>query len=208
MRPWVLAGAIGLLAFATVGILLTFVPKLREKSDVVRCQNNLREISLFAAHHFKPQPNIAPGKLVTEVPAGTIVLPGVPPEERLSWFVTVLPGLDRKRQDGSTLLAAIDRGSPWPAERNQRAARTRLVTVLCPGNPAEIVAARPAPTQYVGIAGLGTDAATLTLVPPAPAPPRAGCFRYDAPTPFEAITDGLSQTLLLGERSGDLGPWL
>ena len=60
MRPWVLVGAIGLLAFATVGILLTFVPKLREKSDVVRCQNNLREISLFAAHHFKPQPTIAP----------------------------------------------------------------------------------------------------------------------------------------------------
>ena len=39
-------------------------------------------------------------------------------------------------------------------------------------------------------------------------PSRAGCFRYDGPTQFERITDGLSQSLLFGERSGDLGPWL
>jgi hypothetical protein len=84
----------------------------------------------------------------------------------------------------------------------------RLVVLLCPGNPAHVDPEQPAPTQYVGIAGLGLDAATLNFFPPAPAPPRAGCFHYDSPTSFDSITDGLSQTLLFGERSADLGSWL
>ncbi len=61
----------------------------------------------------------------------------------------------------------------------------------------------PAITCYVGVGGLGANAATL----PATAP-RAGAFRYDAPTPFEGITDGLSQTLLFGESRNEVGPWL
>jgi hypothetical protein len=82
------------------------------------------------------------------------------------------------------------------------------VALLCPGQPPEVDPKQPAPTQYVGIAGIGADAATLNFTPPAPAPPRAGCFHYDGPTPFASITDGLSQTVLFGERSTDLGPWL
>ena len=84
----------------------------------------------------------------------------------------------------------------------------KVLVLLCPGNPPNIDPVQPAPTQYVGIAGLGFDAAAIRFVPPNPASPRTGCFRYDSPTPFDAITDGLSQTLLFGERSDDLGPWL
>jgi prepilin-type processing-associated H-X9-DG protein len=209
MRRWVLAGVVVVLLLGVAGLVVTFIPKLRQVSDEVRCANNLREITLFAAHHAKPQPKTAADRLLHEVPAGTVVLPGIVPEDRLSWFVQVLPGLDQKRQNTAPLLEAINQAQPWPAEKNQRAARQKLLTVLCPGKPAEFGPDAPAPTQYVGIAGLGPDAATLALPPPpAPAPPRAGCFRYGAHTPFEAITDGLSQTMLLGERSTDLGPWL
>lgn len=193
---------VGLLFFALVGLVIPYVVKMRARADDVACRNNLREISLFAAHHVKPLPGVAPGRFVNEIPAGTIPLAGVPPEERLSWVVAALPGVDQKRQNTEQLLATIDRNSPWPAERNQQAARTRLVTFLCPGKPPEIAADKPAPTCYVGIGGLGKDAAATAD------PSRAGCFRYDAPTPFDRITDGLSTTLLFGERSGDLGPWL
>jgi len=209
MRRWVVVvGLVGLMAFVVVGLVLTFVPKLRREAAEAGCANNLREMTLFAAHHFKPQPNVPAGKLLNEIPAGTIVLPGVAPDDRLSWVVAALPGFDQKRQNLGPLLAAIDRTKPWAADANQQAAKMRVLALLCPGNPPDIAADAPAPTQYVGIAGLGADAATLALRPPAPAPPRAGCFRYDAPTPFAAIADGLSQTLLFGERSGDLGPWL
>jgi prepilin-type processing-associated H-X9-DG protein len=192
----------GLLAFALAGLFIPYLIKMRARADVVTCQNNLREIVMFAAHHAKPRPGVAPGRFVNEVPAGTIPLPGVPPEERLSWVVAVLPGLDQRRHNTEQLLVTIDRNSPWPADRNQQAARTKLVTFLCPGNPPAIATDQPAPACYVGIGGLGKDAAATAD------PARAGCFRYDGPTPFDRITDGLGTTLLLGERSGDLGPWL
>lgn len=208
MRRWAIFGAVALFLFGVAGVVLTFIPKLRDRANLAGCQHNLREVGLFAAHFSGPQPK-QPRKAVDLVPAGTIVLPGVPPEDRLSWYVTILPGLDQKRQAVGPLLAGIDEKQPWSADPNQAAARTRLLVAICPGNPAAVIPDQPAPAQYVGIAGLGADAATLALPPPpAKAPPRAGCFRYDAPTPFEAITDGLSQTLLLGERSGDVGPWL
>jgi prepilin-type processing-associated H-X9-DG protein len=190
-----------LLLFALVGLVIPYVMKMRTRSDLVTCRNNLREMALFAAHFSGPKPK-QPRKDVDFIPAGTVVLPGVPPEERLSWAVPLLPGLDQRRQDVVALLATIDEKQPWPAAPNQQAARTKLVTFLCPGNPPEVVADQPAPTSYLGIGGLGRDAAA------AADPARAGCFRYDAPTPFDRITDGLSQTLMFGERSGDLGPWL
>lgn len=191
----------GLLVFALVGLAIPYVMKMRARADVVTCRNNLRELAQFAAHFSGPNPK-QPRKDVDLIPPGTIFLPGVPPDERLSWVVSVLPVLDQKRHDAVKLLAVIDEKQPWPAAPNQQAARTKLATLLCPGNPPAVVADQPAPACYVGIGGLGADAAA------AADPHRAGCFRYDGPTPFDRIADGLSQTLLFGERSGDLGPWL
>jgi prepilin-type processing-associated H-X9-DG protein len=209
MRRWVYISFFGLLLLAVVGIVLTLLAKARGDSNAVVCTNNLREITLFAAHHAAPKPGRDGIPLMHQIPAGTIILSDEPPENRLSWLVPTLPGLDQKRQNMEPILAAIDKTRPWSAERNRQAAKIKLRVVLCPGAPPDIGSDAPAPTQYVGIAGLGADAATLTLDPlTGVAPPRAGCFRYDAPTPFEAITDGLSQTILLGERSSDLGPWL
>src|SRR6478609_9267746 len=128
MRRWVLAGVVVVLLLGVAGLVVTFIPKLRQVSDEVRCANNLREITQFAAHHAKPQPGTAADRLLHEVPAGTVVLPGIVPEDRLSWFVQVLPGLDQKRQNTAPLLKAIDRAQPWPAEKNQRAARLKLLT--------------------------------------------------------------------------------
>ncbi|MBX9626416.1 MAG: DUF1559 domain-containing protein [Gemmataceae bacterium] len=196
-------------AFVAAGFAVTFFMKVRTLSAEVECANNLRTIGLFAAHHADPKPGRAGPELPNEIPAGTIVLPDTPPDDRLSWYVGVLPGFDQRRQNAAGILSQIDRAKPFPAEPNQSAARTRLLTVLCPGNPPAADPNAPAPTCYVGLAGVGADAATILLPPPpAPVPPRAGCFRYDSPTPFDRITDGLSQSLLLGERSGALGPWL
>jgi prepilin-type processing-associated H-X9-DG protein len=166
-------------------------------------QNNLRELSLFAAHHTTPDPNRDATKLLKEIPAGTVPLTDTPPDQRLSWVVNVLPGLDQKRQNTAALITAIDRGKPWSAEPNQEAGRTRLVSLLCPENPPELPPDAPDVTHYVGISGVGVNAATLLA-----SDPKAGAFRYDAPTPFDAITDGQSQSLLFAETRNAVGPWL
>lgn len=209
MRRWLVAGVAGFVLLVAAGLALTFIPRLRRAADDVGCASNLREIGLFAAHHADPKVGTDPERFPAEIPAGTVPLAAYGPDERLSWFPRVLPGLDQRRQPAGPLLAGLKPLEPFAADANQSAARTRLLAVLCPGNVPPADPAGPAPTCYVGVAGLGADAPTLALPdPPLPAPPRAGCFRYDRPTPFPFVTDGLSQTLLLGERSGDLGPWL
>jgi prepilin-type processing-associated H-X9-DG protein len=209
MRRWLVAGVAGVVLLVAAGFVLTFIPRLRRAADDLGCANHLREIGLFAAHHVDPKVGGDPARYPTEIPAGTFLLAAYPPDERLSWFPRVLPGLDQKRQNAEPLLAGLKQLEPFAAVPNQAVARTRLLAALCPANPPPPDPSAPAPTCYVGIAGLGADAATLALPdPPAPAPPRAGCFRYDRPTPFSFVTDGLSQTLMFGERSGDLGPWL
>jgi hypothetical protein len=197
-----------LIVLAAGGLILTYIQKARLVAHLTTSQNNLRQLALFAAHHANPDPKRDATKLPKEIPSATVVLPNVPPENRLSWFVYVLPGLDRRQQDIIPLLTQIDDTQPWAAERNQAAARTRLLVALCPLNTPDVPPDQPAVTCYVAVGGLGPDAAAIALPPVGRAPPRAGAWRYDAATPFHRIDDGLSQTLLMGETADSPGPWL
>ena len=195
----------GLLALVVAGLFLTYLPKARRNANMVGSQNNLRELGLFAAHNANPNPTRDAAKLPTTIPAGTIVVPGpaVAPADRLSWVVTVLPLMDRRKNAVAELLPRIDERQPWTAEPNQQAGRTRLPALLCPENTPDVPAGAAGITCYVGIGGVGPDAAALPV-----GSPKAGAFRYDGPTPFDRITDGLSQTLLFAEARNEVGPWL
>lgn len=192
-----------LLVLVAVGLLLTYIPKARLNANLVGSQNNLRELGIFAAHHANPDPKRDASKLPNEIPAATIPLADTPPDLRLSWVVGVLPTLDQRKQNTAELLTQIDKTKPWLAEPNQKAGSTRLVVLICPENPPEVPAGSAAITCYVAIGGLGADAPTLPV-----GAPRAGAFRYDSATPFDRITDGLSQTLLFAETRQEVGPWL
>ena len=207
MKPWIIVGLGAFLVAFVLGVLITALPKRRAAAEQVGCQQNLKDLASFAAWHASPEaPAGRPRPMA--IPAGTIVRPGTPPEARLSWVPAAIPTLDQRRQPAVEILETIDAERLWEFPKNREAAKRKLASLLCPGNPPSFTTDEPAPTQYLGFAGVGADAATLTFVPPAPPPPRAGCFRYDAPTPFDSIRDGLSQSLLFGERSTDLGPWL
>lgn len=191
-----------------IGMLIPFIMKSRLNANLVTSRNNLGQLALFASYHSNPDPARGPTQLPNNIPAGTIVLPGIPPENRLSWAIAVLPGVDQRNNPVERVLAQIDIEQPWAAERNQSAARTPMPVFICPENTPKVPADAAAITCYVGIAGLGPDAPMLPLIERLPTPPRAGAFRYDAATPFDRIVDGLSQTLLLSETATDPGPWL
>lgn len=197
-----------LIVAGVTGLLVTYLQRVRLNANVVASRNNLKDLAFFAAHHANPDPNTDPTKLPKEIPAATVVLPAVPPDNRLSWAVHVLPSLDRKKHPVEQVLAQVRVDQPWPDDANQKAARARLAVFLCPENTPQVPPDAPAVTCYVGVAGLGADGATLALPPNVPPPPRAGAWRYDAPTPFDRIADGLAQTLLFGETADAPGPWL
>ena len=197
----VLLVVFGLAAVVVVGAVLTGIVKARAAQGRVYCENNLRQLGLFAAIPPAPKPDapVDPAPR-TAVPPGTVVNLALSPDRRLSWAADALPVFDRRQQDPA-LAGRIDRTAAWDAGPNAEVAATRIGTLTCPGNPAAA-----GMTQYLGASGLDPRGADLGLDPPDRA--RAGCFRYDAPTPYAAITDGLSNTVLFAETNRDLGPWL
>jgi prepilin-type processing-associated H-X9-DG protein len=197
MRRAVMLLAAAFAGLVAVGLLVTWVVRGRALQDRLYCENNLREL------YVATFPMVADKKALAAaaVPAGTVVVPGLPPDRRLSWFVPVLPGFNQRRQPTADLVAGIDPAKPNDAEGNAAAGGTVVRALLCPAN----VPDRAGVTMYVGLAGVGADAATLGLGPPVP--PAAGAFRYDAATPLAAFADGLSNTLLFAETA-DPGRWL
>lgn len=174
--------------------LLCFIPPLvmrwRATADRARCVNNLRQLATVGLGDYAQKH--------TEFPAGTVVNPDLPPEKRLSWVVPLLPRLGRP-----DLGNAIAQGAAWDAPANRGPADTFLAGMVCPTIFAEHPTDNPAPLHYPGIAGVGPDAAKLP-----PDAPHAGVFRYDAPTPLDALRDGVSNCLLLLETSADTGRWI
>jgi hypothetical protein len=142
------------------------------------------------------------------VPPGTVPNPAFPPSERLSWVCSMLPLLDGKQQPTAALVVQLNPQLAWDAGPNREVSATRLNLLVCPGAVPDQVPGEPGVTQFVGLSGLGANAAKLSLTPLIPA--RAGCFRYDAPTPLNLIreNDGLSNTFLFTETADDLGPWI
>jgi len=210
--------------FVVGGLLLTLLQRSRAAQSLVYSVNNVRELSQFALlggtepargnfpadPRFKlpPLDRLRELDIAAEIPAGTVFRPEFAPDRRLSWVAPLLPTFDQKRQDTLALSGRLDRARPWDAEPNRQVAAVPVRILVSYAAPPRTSPGEPAVTQFVGVGGVGADAPTLPLGPDNLANPRAGCFRYDGPTPFAAVADGLSQTVLIGEVSTDLGPWL
>ena len=114
------------------------------------------------------------------------------------------------------MVTEFDRTKAWDAEENcpprwrvhiAEEGNTRetlvgeLKSFLCPANPAGLGPALPSPTSYLGVAGVGEDAAELPL-----SDCRAGFFGYDRKLSLKDIKDGAANTMAVAEAV-DGGPW-
>jgi hypothetical protein len=129
----------------------------------------------------------------------------------LSWVVELLPYL----QDGDP--GSVDKDASWNEGKNRRAG-SRLVPQLLNLKAAHAPPYVQVPgqetsqpygaTHFVGMAGVGFDAAEYRADDPATAKKR-GIFGYDRVTRKEDIKDGLDKTILLIQARGDhKSPWL
>ncbi len=127
---------------------------------------------------------------------GTVPNSQLKPDERLSWIVSLLPYLDQ-----ALLYNQIHQEQTWNAPVNAPYTSPSIPMLL---NPGQTTVARPdgfGVTHYIGVAGVGEDAAT------SPPYDKLGAFGYDRKVKIRDVADGLSNTIIIAEAFPDFGPW-
>ena len=191
-----------------IGLLLPAVQKVREAASRMKCQNNLKQIGL-AVHNYEG----ATGRLP---PQYTIVTPVAPPTgsgspQGVSAFTWLLPYLEqeavfRRLALNRSIMDAINQ--PPPVGTNDGAAAA-VPAFLCPNSPTgrqDPFTNQPfaqGPTDYAVPIQLDDRLVSNGFVPAGtPTGPNIGLFNMERPGTFRTCTDGLSNTLLVGECPG------
>ncbi|HEX3152747.1 MAG TPA: DUF1559 domain-containing protein [Gemmataceae bacterium] len=132
------------------------------------------------------------------------------PEQRLSWMVEMLPGLGYTQ-----LYAQIHKDLGWNHSENLRSARAWVPEFLDPGEPQDswraklssIVGRDLGATNFIGLSGIGVDAAELKDTPENAK--RLGIFGYERVTSLKDVTDGLDKTIFMIQVSPNIArPWI
>lgn len=177
-----------------VALVLPAVQKVRESASRMSCANNLKQHGIATLNYASTYNE--------RFPTGTMPNPALPPEQRLSFHVALVPYIE-----SSPLYRMIAKDEAWDSPANVRAlaAGGGAKYYFCPswrGGPAPL-SGHLSITNYVGVAGVGADAATR----PTDAPGN-GIFGYDRTIRKEDVKDGLENTLLLIETGHEVGPWI
>jgi hypothetical protein len=162
---------------------------VRETAAVLQCSNNLHQIAIALDHYQATNHGIFPPAVLPH--------PSLSFEHRLSWQTAILPYLEQ-----DTAYARLKMDEAWDSEANRGVAGALLKCYQCPGNGHMAGPGEAALTHYVGLAGVGADAAGLP-----PKHPRAGFFGYTRSIGPDDVTDGLNYTIAVIETARDNGPW-
>jgi prepilin-type processing-associated H-X9-DG protein len=191
----IVLGGLGIAA-TVLGLLVVVLVDWHVRAQRVECLNNLRQIGSAAqAYHNDHQ----------SFPPGTLSNADLPPERRLSWFVALPPYLQEKGPAIDKLReldGKIDLSRAWDDPANAPAAATDVYLCRCPADAGADPRVNPGHATYVGIAGVGPDAAQVPLTDP-----RAGAFGYDRVLRRDDLTAGAAPTLFAVETTRDNGPW-
>jgi prepilin-type processing-associated H-X9-DG protein len=196
MRKAVNAVVIALIGVMGAGLLVPLVVKLRESADREKCRDNLRlNGNALANHrdHLGFLPFAAEHNPYTPLSGKQL-----PPEKRLSWHVRMGIYIS-----SDPFWGELAWDQPWDAEENRIFSLLPIKYLSCPALPREIAGTTLLPTPYVGIAGLGDDAAYLPM-----ADPRAGFFGYERKIDYPDLKAGPSQTLVALETAAVSGSWV
>lgn len=169
-----------------VALLLPAVQQAREAARRTQSKNNLKQLGL-AMHNY--------ADVYQHFPAGTVQDTNLKPNERLSFFYSVLPFIEQAALYNEMFESEK---SAWNSEQNLPSATVQIPTMRHPG----IDNGMPHATHYVGISGVGADAAELAIDHE-----RAGIFGYDRKTRFRDILDGTSNTIMITETTDAGIPW-
>ncbi len=170
-----------------VALLLPAVQQAREAARRTQSKNNLKQIGL-SLHNYHDVHN--------EFPAGIIEGQDTP-EESISWLALMLPYIDQPQ-----LFNQLEMTKPWNDEVNKAIGQNEVMFFRNP-SATDVFLNGYGRSDYAGVAGIGEDGPRLAADQEG-----AGIFAYDRVTKIRDITDGTSNTLMVGDVGGDRGPWL
>ena len=174
-----------------IGLLLPAVQKVREAAARIKCKNNLKQIGL-ALHGYHDRHGQLPPGYATGVASG-----GVETGPGWGWGTDRLDDLEQ-----GNLRALINPGVAI-GDASHATARTQVLSVfLCPSDErigtftTAGVPVTVAHANYVGVFGTNE-------VEPNPGAGNGTFFR-NSRVRFGDVSDGLSNTYVVGERSSDI----
>jgi prepilin-type N-terminal cleavage/methylation domain-containing protein len=183
-----------------VGLLLPAVQRVREAAARAKCANNLKQMGLALLGHHDTHKVFPRGGYATVAPDAANPI-------KRSWSASVLPWLEQ-----DALYRNIRADLPYTDSANLAAGQTVLGVFLCPTSPrdsllrpsADSPSAEYARTDYGAVngeRGLRSPAAGNS--------PERGVLILDRNLSLADITDGASQTILVGEApEGIHGLWI
>lgn len=159
-----------------LGLLLPALSAARESARQQQCSNNLRQIGLALHGHHLAKQKLPVGCLEWRPSSGPTT------RRQLAWSAFLLPYLDQQ-----PLYDSLDMNQPFDSPVNSRIAKTRVATFECPSHSDNgTISGR---TDYGGLFGeVIVDNRQDD-----------GVFLHERAIRFVQITDGLSNTLAVGE---------
>ena len=191
---------IGIIAIL-VALLLPAVQAAREAARRTSCKNNLRQIGLALHNYQGACRSLPPGWIGVDPATGEPNPEGLP---GWGWAARILPQLEKENMSHSLVNLNLPISDP----SNQTARVTTLAVYLCPTDLGKLVwelddedgngvLVDLPKSNYAGVFGTFD-------IEDAPAA-GDGVFFHNSRVRFAHISDGLSNTLMVGERSSFLG---
>jgi hypothetical protein len=209
MRRWVNVLVVVFVLVFAGGLVIAAVPRVRHAAARTQCTNNLKQLGIALEIYHGAWQNYPPGTIPAKDPDYPAI--ELPPEKRLSCLVTLVPFLDQTS-------IVLDLTKPWDAQANleprfrhrmgddpdvtEEAPVGECRLFRCPSNTATATSGFPGLTHYVGVAGVGVDAADRST-----GSPGVGFFGHDRLTRQEDVKDGLAMTVAVSETTWKNGPW-
>lgn len=210
-----------------IALLLPAIQAAREAARRSQCANNLHQLAV-AVHNYADSHRTFPPGFITGAPQDD----SAPEPSLWSWGAMLLPFVEQAPLHNLLKVGSRTLQENLQTPAGLAALQTPLGTFMCPSdtgpalndfneayapdpsNPQAVHYRRQvtpdgsarvaiAKSNYVGVAC--SSVSTTPAIDPAPYGPATGVFFENSATQFSEITDGTSNTLMLGERPFRIG---
>jgi hypothetical protein len=185
-----------------IGLLLPAVQAARESARRSRCQNNLKQLGLAMHSHHDARNKLPPGYMLVPDPALGNPWAHRDLERRFGWGMLLLPYLEESSIYDKHASAIADPAGNMPSPSATNGLRSRPSVFVCPSDTLPVATLWGGrdygSSNYVGCYGRTNEMAGQNV---GNFDSATGVLHATSKVGFKDITDGTSQTILIGEVS-------